>query len=86
METKELEFPCRYPIKVICNNDPDIAQVIGGVVKMHAPDYDASSLVAQPSRNGNFVSLRITFNASSRQQLDDLHKAMMDTGRIKMVI
>jgi len=86
METKELEFPCHYPIKVICNNESGISDLIASIVKDHVPDYDPSSLVAQTSRNGTFVSLRISFQASSRKQLDDLHQAIMATGRVKMVI
>lgn len=86
MQVPELEFPCDYPIKVIGDNSVDFASVIGSIVVEHVQGFDPSTIVAQASRNGNFVSLRIKLRAESRIQLDALHKALIDSGRVKMVI
>jgi len=85
-KTQELEFPCDYPIKVICNNEPDLKDVIGGIVSDHTQGFDPSTIVVQPSKNGTFISLRIKFTATSREQLDAMHQAIIATGRVKMVL
>jgi hypothetical protein len=86
MQVPELEFPCDYPIKVIGDSSVDFAAVIGAIVVEHVQGFDTTTIIEQASRNGNFVSLRIKFRAESRIQLDTLHKALIDSGRVKMVI
>jgi putative lipoic acid-binding regulatory protein len=86
MQIPELEFPCPYPIKVIGDNEPDFAAAMGEIVRKHAEDFDPSTIEVNASRNGNFVSLRINFNATGREQLDALHQALSASGRVKMVI
>jgi putative lipoic acid-binding regulatory protein len=85
-DVPELEFPCHYPIKVICSNAPEVGEVVGAIVSKHAPGFDRNSIVAQESKNGNFVSLRISFQATDREQLDAMHKAITSVSHVKMVI
>jgi len=33
----EIEFPCRYPIKVICRTDEGVANRVIDTVRKHAP-------------------------------------------------
>lgn len=86
MDAPELEFPCNYPIKVICANEPEVGALVGAIVSEHAPGFDRESIVIQESRNGNFVSLRISFEATDRAQLDAMHKAITSVSYVKMVI
>ena len=86
MDIPELEFPCDYPIKVICSNDPEVSEIVGSIVCEHAPGFDKASIVVQESKNGNFVSLRITFEATGRGQLDAMHRAITSVTHVKMVI
>lgn len=86
MDIPELEFPCDYPIKVICANDPEVSEIVASIVCEHAPGFDKASIVVQESKNGNFVSLRITFEATGRGQLDAMHRAITSVTHVKMVI
>lgn len=86
MRIPDLEYPCPYPIRVIGDNESDFPECIGEIVQKFDDSFDPKSIVVQPSKNGTFVSLRITFVAVSREQLDKLHQAIMATGRVKMVI
>lgn len=86
MDIPELEFPCAYPIKVICSNAPEVHEIVGSIVREHAPGFDKTSIVVQESKNGNFVSLRITFEATDRGQLDAMHRAITSVSDVKMVI
>lgn len=86
MDAPELEFPCNYPIKVICSNAPEVGDLVGAIVCEYAPGFDPESVVVQESKNGNFVSLRINFEATDRAQLDAMHKAITSVSHVKMVI
>ncbi len=76
-----LTFPTFFPIKAMgrikaTDSQPaniDFAQTVLDVVKKHAPDFDANSLEMRPSKNGNFVSVTATINATSKAQIDAIY-------------
>ena len=67
-----LEFPCAFPIKIIGPHRRRVrADWCSIVVLRHVPDFDSSSMEMRASREGKYLSLTCTVNASSREQLDD---------------
>lgn len=82
----KIEFPCEYPIKVLGKSGEDFETVIFSVFEQHAPGFDRSSTTINVSRKGTFSSLTITITATGVDQLDDLHKGLLETGIVKMVI
>jgi len=85
-EEPKIEFPCDYPIKAIGNNDIDLKALVIEVVRKHAPDLDESRIKLNPSRNGTFVSVRFSIQATGKEQLAAIHEALMSTGQVKMVL
>jgi putative lipoic acid-binding regulatory protein len=81
-----LEFPCAFPIKIMGRTQPGFAQRIVEVVQQHAPDFDASTLEMRASREGNYLSVTATIHAVSRQQLDDLYRALVAHPMVTMVL
>lgn len=85
-ETKDtlLVFPTAFPIKAmgrIKATDADsanqsFAQTVSAIVQKHAPDFDATTLEMRPSKNGNFISVTATINATSKPQLDDIYREL----------
>ncbi len=85
-ETKDtlLVFPTAFPIKAmgrIKATDADsanqsFAQTVLAIVQKHAPDFDATTLEMRPSKNGNFISVTATINATSKPQLDDIYREL----------
>jgi putative lipoic acid-binding regulatory protein len=62
------------------------AQAIVKVVQAHAPDFDASTLELRASREGNYLSVTATINAVSREQLDNLYRALTSHPLVKVVL
>jgi putative lipoic acid-binding regulatory protein len=62
------------------------AQGIVEVVRAHAPDFDAATLEMRTSKDGNYLSVTATINATSRQQLDDLYRALTSHPLVKIVL
>lgn len=86
-EAPKIEFPCEdYPIKVIGRGGEDFKGMVVEVVQQYAPDLELSKVSIQDSKKGTFQSVRFTITATGEDQLRDLHKALMATGRVNMVI
>ena len=45
----EIEFPCKYPIKVLGDAHPDLNQHVISVMNAHAPTITESDLTAKNS-------------------------------------
>lgn len=76
-----LVFPTPFPVKAMgrmkgMGAHADFAQTVLTIVVRHAPDFDAETLEMRPSRNGTFVSVTATINATSKSQLDDLYREL----------
>ena len=56
------------------------------MVQAHAPDFDASTLEMRTSKDGNYLSVTATINATSREQLDDLYRALTSHPLVKIVL
>lgn len=81
-----LTFPAQFPIKVMGRRVDHFAQAIVEVVQAHAPDFDAATLELRASREGNYLSVTATINATSREQLDNLYRALTSHPLVKVVL
>jgi len=81
-----LEFPCAFPIKIMGRTQHGFAQAVVEVVQRHAPDFDAAELEMRASKAGNWLSVTATVNATSREQLDNLYRALVAHPMVKMVL
>lgn len=81
-----LKFPTSFPIKVMGRRADDFAQTVLDIVLRHAPDFEPSTLEMRASREGNYLSVTATINATSRDQLDDLYRELSAHPMVTMVI
>jgi len=81
-----LTFPTPFPIKVMGRREEGYAQAILEVVLRHAPDYDPATMEMRPSKAGTYLSLTVTINARSREQLDALYKELSGHPMVTMVL
>ena len=82
----KIEFPCDYPIKVLGRSGEDFESVIFEVFEIHAPGFDRETITMNVSSKGTFRSITITITATGTAQLEALHKDLLATGIVKMVI
>ena len=81
-----LQFPTQFPIKIMGRRADDFAQSMLDVVLKHAPDFEPSSLEMRASREGNYLSVTATINATSREQLDNLDRELTSHPMVAMVL
>jgi len=81
-----LEFPCVFPLKIMGRTQPGFAQKVLEIVLRHVPDFDSATMEMRTSKEGNYLSLTCTINATSRAQLDDLYRELSAHPSVVMVL
>ena len=81
-----IDYPCDFPIKIMGAMQDTFAQTMVDVVISHDPEFHAGKLEMRPSTKGNYLSLTVTVRATSREQLDNLYRALASHPMVKMVL
>lgn len=71
-----LEFPCDFPIKAMGRDTPEFHATVRELVEARTGPLEEDRIKTALSRNGSFVSITITVNAQSQEQLDDIYRAI----------
>ena len=81
-----IEFPCAFPIKVMGRTESGFAQAVLEIVQRHDPGFEPASMQIRSSREGNYLSLTVTIQATSREQLDRVYQDLCDHPMVTMVL
>ena len=81
----KIEFPCRYPIKVIAVADEGTARRVSDIVRKHAPELTPEDVTTRQSSGEKFLAVRITLTAQGEQQLRNLYNELMADSSVRMV-
>lgn len=81
-----IEYPSRFPIKVMGANVDGFVHAITQVAQQFDPQFDASTIELRPSSGGNYLGVTITINATSREQLDELYRTLSTHPLVKVVL
>jgi len=81
-----IEYPSDFPIKVMGAMHDAFAETIVEVVLQHDPTFHAGKVEMRPSTKGSYLSLTVTVRATSREQLDNLYRALSSHPMVKVVL
>lgn len=81
-----IEYPSDFPIKVMGAMQESFAQTIVELVVLHDPSFHAGKMEMRPSTKGTYLSLTVTVRATSREQLDNLYRALSSHPMVKVVL
>jgi putative lipoic acid-binding regulatory protein len=81
-----LAFPTAFPIKIMGRRESGFTAAVLEIVLRHAPDFRPASVETRPSREGRYLSITATVNATSREQLDALYRELCDHPSVVMVL
>ena len=81
-----IEYPCRFPIKVMGAMVDGFADALAELAREFDPDFDAATMELRPSKGGNYLGVTITVTATSREQLDDIYRALTAHPMVKVVL
>ena len=86
VDPPRIAFPCAYPIKVLGRNADDFQAVVLEIFERHAAGFSEQAVSVRMSSAARFCALTIVIEATGPQQLDALHRDLMASGRVQMVL
>ena len=81
-----IEYPSAFPIKVMGAKADGFVHAITQIAHQFDPAFDASTIELRDSKAGNYLGVTITVTATSREQLDDLYRALTSHPMVKVVL
>ncbi len=77
------DFPCRFPVKAMGRNSAEFEPLVTGIILNHAQLFSGEEVSVNESGGGNFLSVTVTIEAHSREQLDRIY---MDLTACELVL
>jgi putative lipoic acid-binding regulatory protein len=81
-----IEYPSRFPIKVMGQRVDGLVHAITTIAKEFDPTFDASTVELRESSSGKYLGVTITITATSREQLDELYRTLSTHPMVKVVL
>jgi uncharacterized protein len=81
-----IEYPSRFPIKVMGTNADGFVHAITTIAKQFDPEFDASTVEIRPSSGNKYLGVTVTVTATSREQLDELYRTLSTHPMVKVVL
>lgn len=85
-EQSLIEYPSRFPIKVLGDNVDGFAAAIAAIAQQFDPQFDAAGVEMRPSKGNRYLGVTITITATSREQLDELYRTLSTHPMVKVVL
>jgi putative lipoic acid-binding regulatory protein len=81
-----LEFPCKFPVKVMGRGDPGFKELVTGIILAHAETYVGEQVTTNASSSGKFISVTVTIEALSKDQLDRIYQDLTDCEHVLVAL
>jgi len=78
------EFPCTFSVKAMGLATDDFDMLVVEIVNRHVLQLSEGAVKTRTSSGGKYVSVTITFEASSKAQLDAIYQDLTDHERVLM--
>ncbi len=87
VDSAKIDFPCtNYPVKVLGESADDYEKFVVQIMSKHVSDLNLKSMKSNQSGNGRFTSITFYITATGSDQLEALHKDLIQHKRIRMVL
>ena len=80
------EFPCQFPIKAMGKAEIEFDLLVIDIIRQYVDELSADVVKTRPSKNGKYLSVTVTIEAKSQQQLDDIYQQLSDHPRVLMAL
>jgi len=85
-EQSLIEYPSRFPIKVMGDNVDGFVHMVTQVAEKFDPNFDATTVQLRPSSGGKYLGVTVTITAISREQLDEVYRTYSSHPLVKYVL
>ncbi len=81
-----LEFPCKFPIKAMGRNEASLQTLVENIILNHAEIYADQPVTTNTSSSGNYLSVTVTIDARSKDQLDRIYQDLTDCDQVLVAL
>jgi hypothetical protein len=81
-----LEFPCRFPIKVMGRDDAEFQAHVLQIISAHVEDIAADDITSRSSSKGKFLAVTVTIDAQNQEHLDRIYRTLTASDRVLYVL
>ncbi len=81
-----IEFPARFPIKVMGKNTPEFQAEVLRVARETIPEKDLLSIKESLSKNQRFMSITLTGMFYDKPAIDRVYQALSDSPLVMMAL
>lgn len=81
-----IEYPSAFPIKVMGLNVDGFVHAVTTIARRFDPDFDAGTIELRPSKGDKYLGVTLIVTATSREQLDDIYRALSTHPMVKVVL
>lgn len=85
-EESVMTFPCQFPIKAMGIAEEGFDVLVVSLVRKHAPDLTEGAVKTRLSHGGKYISITVTVEAESRQQLDNIYYELTGHEKVLMAL
>jgi putative lipoic acid-binding regulatory protein len=78
------EFPCEFPVKAMGKANVELPIVVTEIVRRHVLAVDETAVKTRLSKDGNFISVTVIIEATSKKQLDAIYQDLTDHPHVLM--
>ena len=78
------QFPCEYAVKAMGRNTTDFQARIVSLVERHTGPIKPAQVSKKPSRSKRYLSVTVSIQAQSREQLDAIYQDLTDDNDVLM--
>jgi len=82
----KMAFPCDYGIKAMGVSCPEFDAIVVSIVRRHIEDLKEGAITSKQSAGGKFTSVSIDFYVTSREQLEAIHRDLINHDAVKYVL
>jgi len=81
-----MEFPCSFAIKAMGLATDDFDALVVSLIRPYVKDLNEGAVSTKPSGKGKYISVTVTFQAESREQLDNIYRSVSCHERVLMAL
>jgi putative lipoic acid-binding regulatory protein len=85
-DAHQIEFPCRYPIKIIVATAESQVDEVVEILRRHSPSTTPSDMDPHHSRGAKFVSLRVNLWAEGEDHLQTLYEELLNHPAVRIIL
>lgn len=85
-QAPKIDFPCRYPVKIVGSNSTDFVARVTSIVREYDHELTEEDVKVRLSSGSKFCSVTCVIMATGEPQLKALHEKLRTVSEVSLVL